>query len=467
MNFKNFIAILISSFLGLSGFAQYNINGNFTSLAGQQVKLFGFHDFENYIIDSAQVSEQGEFILSYADKDMGMGYLAAEDHKSFIVCLSSEDIKLKGKSFIATKTIQILEGEQNQLFEQYTSDYARREQALSAWEYLTKIYKQDSLFSIHKEPQQAIEKEIQRIKAEDSLFFASLNPDGYMRYYLPLRKLVSYVSGIIQHRTEEISVTITSFRNIDYSDSRLQKSGLLADVIDSHFWLIENSGLSLDSVFIEMNKSIDVIVENLLSNEPELNKITEYLFKFLEKRSLFKSSEYLALKLLNELGCTINSNFASQLESYRAMKKGNLASDFYLENDVVAPGYEANKRPKKLSDLKSKYIVVIFGASWCPACPQELSKISGLYKNWKKQDVEVVFVSLDEDDKIFKNFTSVFPFISMCDYQKWESPIVQNYHVFATPTIYLLNNKREILLRPNSVRQLDSWVDWYLVQGRQ
>jgi hypothetical protein len=30
--------------------------------------------------------------------------------------------------------------------------------------------------------------------------------------------------------------------------------------------------------------------------------------------------------------------------------------------------------------------------------------------------------------------------------------------------MFLLNNKREILLRPNSVKQMDAWVDWYLIQ---
>ena len=467
MNFRNSITFLIACLLSFGVFAQHTINGNFPSLAGQQVKLFGFQGFGNYTIDSTRISEQGDFTLSYANKDLGMGYLAAEDNKPFIVILSSEEIKLKGMSFISPETIEFLKSEQNQLFEQYASEHARREQALSAWYYLTKTYKQDSLFATHKVPQQAIENEKQRIKAEDSLFFASLNPDSYVKFYLPLRKLVSSVSTIAQYRNDEIPAAIASFRKIDYIDARLQKSGLLADVIESHFWLIENSGLSLDSVFIEMNKSIDVLVESLLSNEQELNKITEYLFKLLEKRSLFKSSEYLALKLLNEQGCTINNNFAGQLESYRAMKKGNIAPDFHLKNDVIAPGYETNILPKILSDLKSKYTVVIFGASWCPSCPQELSLISGLYSKWKEQDVEVVFVSLDEDEKIFKNFAGVFPFISICNYQKWESPVVQKYHVFATPTIFLLSNKREILLRPNSVSQLDSWIDWYLVQGNK
>ncbi|MBU3926744.1 MAG: TlpA family protein disulfide reductase, partial [Bacteroidetes bacterium] len=131
------------------------------------------------------------------------------------------------------------------------------------------------------------------------------------------------------------------------------------------------------------------------------------------------------------------------------------------------PGYAADDIPQKLSDLKSKYTVVVFGASWCPQCPQDLSQIAGFYKKWGKYDVEVVFVSLDENEKLFKSFVGVFPFISLCDYQKWESPAAISYHVSATPTIYLLDDKRQILLRPNSVKQLDSWIDWYLIQGNK
>lgn len=90
--------------------------------------------------------------------------------------------------------------------------------------------------------------------------------------------------------------------------------------------------------------------------------------------------------------------------------------------------------------------------------------MAGLYLNWKTQGVEVVFVSLDEDLQTFKNFAGSFPFISTCDYLKWNSPVVKDYYVFATPTMYLLNQKREILLRPNSVAQMDAWVEWCLRQ---
>jgi thiol-disulfide isomerase/thioredoxin len=444
--------------------AQYTISGNFPLLAGQQVTLTGFEGFDTYAIDSARVSEEGVFKLSFSKKDVGMGYLAAEDNKSYIVILVDDELKMEGESLAFAETVVLTSGRQNRLFEQYATEHPRREQALSAWVYLERIYQHDSLFAIHEQPRTAIKKEKQRIKEEDDSFLARLDPDLYVSWFLPVRKLVSSVPTIAQYRTEEIPAAIAAFRNMDYTDPRLYKSGLLRETIESHFWLIENSGRPLDSVFIEMNISIDHMIENLASDEKKLNKITDYLFNLLERRSLFGASEHLALKVLNEVGCTIDGKLAWQMESYRAMKKGNIAPDFKFSGDVLAPGYGQANFPEKLSDLKSRYIVVVFGASWCPNCAQELPEIARHYSKWKSQGVEVVFVSLDEDRQVFRDFSGNFPFISICDYKNWNSPIAESYFVFGAPMMYLLDSKREILLRPNSVRQMDAWVDWYLMK---
>jgi thiol-disulfide isomerase/thioredoxin len=449
-------------------YSQNNVSGTFPSLSNQYVRLVGFDGFTTYTIDSVMVDEKGSFSLSFGKNNYGMGYLATKDNKAFIVILApNEDLWLEGEALEFPQTIKIIRGKQNQIFEQYANEHPRRENALSAWDYLARLYRHDSLFAYHLPQQNIIEAEIRRIKQEDDAFLASLNPETYLSWYLPVRKLVSMVPTIAQFRTREIPKTIASFRSMNYTDPRLYKSGLLSEIIEAHVWLIENSGSTLDSVFIELNISIDHMLDNLLRDEEKFNRITDYLFKLLEKRSLFASSEYLALKVLNETRCNIHSELSAQLESYRSMKIGNTAPDFTFEEVVFAPDYEKEAFPQKLSDLRSKFTVVIFGASWCSACSQELSDIALLYQKWKKYGVEVVFVSLDEDKQTFKSFAGGFPFISICDYQKWESPIVKNYHVFATPTIYLLDINRKVLLRPNSASHMDSWVDWFLVQGRQ
>ncbi len=463
---KKIINTVILLFFCTVSFSQNTIKGTIPTLANQQVKLSGFQGFDTYIIDSTTVNENGVFQLTFGKKDYGMGYLSAEDNKAFIILLAdNEKLKLQGGLLASPGTVEIISGRQNRLFEQYVNEHRRREKAMDAWVYLEKIYRQDSLFTSYNLPKQTITQEKYRIEKEDRMFLVNLDRETYLSWFLPVRKLVSSVATIAQYRPEEIPATTASFRKLDYTDPRLYKSGLLAETIEKHYWLIENSGYTSDAMYAEMKISIDNLIESLLPDEEKLNEITEYLFKFLEKRSLFEASEYLALKLLNENSCTINNNLSEQLESYRAMKIGNTAPDFAFDGDCFAPGYESTDFPKKLSEIKSKYTVVVFGASWCPHCPSELMQISRLYEKWKVQDVEVVFISLDEDKEMFKTFAGIFPFISICDYQKWESPVVKAYHVFATPTIYLLDDKREILLRPGSATQTDSWVDWYLVQG--
>ena len=441
-----------------------SISGNLKKLSGQSIKLEGFNGLKTYTISSTTIDENGNFKLSYSKSDYGVGYLISNDKNPLFVILSGEDIEINGVALSYKETIKITKGQENQWFEQYAQEHPKREQALSAWIYLEKVYTSDSLFSEQKAPNQTIKKEKQRIRSEDSTFLAQLPKDSYVSWFLPTRKFVSSVSTVAQHRTEEIPSTIMSFRALDYADQRLYKSGLFKDAIESHFWLLENSGKSLDSVFVEMQRSIDAMLEKLIINEERLNEVTDYLFDLLERHSLFQASEYLALKVLNEVGCTINNDLAKQLETYRAMKKGNTAPDIVFTGDNFAPGYNSENFPKKLSDLTSKYTLVVFGASWCPNCAEEIPEIAKHYQKWRENDVEVVFISLDEGQDAYRNFVKEFPFISVCDYQKWDSPIVNDYYVFGTPTMFLLDNKREILLRPNSVNQVDTWVDWFIIK---
>ncbi len=449
-----FILVLFTNTL----FSQ-SIQGNLSSLSNQSIKLEGFNGLKTHLISSTTTDEKGNFKLGYSPSDYGVGYLMSADNKPLFVILSGEDIEISGGALSDMESLSIIKGQQNQWFEQYANEHPRREQVLSAWVYLEKIYTSDSLFAIHQTPSNAIHIEKQRIKNEDEQFIANLPEDSYVRWFLPTRRLVSSVSVVAQYRTDEIPATIKAFRELDYTDSRLYKSGLFKDAIDNHFWLLENSGNALERVFEEMKISIDAMMETLVTNEKIFNEVTDYLFDLLERHGLFQASEYLALKVLNEVSCTVDNNLARQLETYRAMKKGNIAPDMVFERSLFSN--PANTLAT-LSEVKSNYIVVVFGASWCPKCKEELPEIASHYAKWKFKGVEVVFVALEADRNSFMDFAKSFPFPSYSDNKKWDGQIVNDYYVFATPTMFLLDNKREIILRPNSVKQMDAWVDWFL-----
>ena len=437
------------------------ISGKLTKFPKQEIRLEGFNGLNTYTVSKTVINEKGEFELSYTTKDRGVGYLMSADKKPLFVILSGEDIQLKGEALSFPESISITKGEQNKNFEQYAVEQPKREQALSAWGYLQKMYSVDSLFSIHSEPLKAIEEEQQRIKTEEKSFLNQLPKESYVRWFLPTRKLVSLVSTLAQYRPEEIPETLAAFRQLDYTDNRLYKSGLFKDAIESHFWLIENSGKPLDSVFVEMKRSIDVMLEGLIKDEKILNEVTDYLFDLLEKQSLFEASEYLALKVLNEVSCTLDSDLAKQLESYRAMKKGNIAPDIQFKETSFLNGM-VQSQFSGISDFTTPYILVVFGSSTCPKCIEELPEIISKYKNWRNSGVEVLYVSLDTDKNEFQKKVKDYPFFTYCDFKQWQGKVVRDYYVFGTPTYFILDKNKEILLRPTSINQIDAWVKWSL-----
>lgn len=458
---KQLIFLLFFLF-GCSSAESQTITGTLPLHAGEEILLEGFNGFETFLISSSRVSPQGHFTLPYSNELIGMGRLKIADEQFFVVVLSGEDIELRGHSLTQPESVEILNGQQNLLFEQYASEHPRREQALSAWAYLSQIYQGDSLFAVQPEPRNAISQEIERIRREDNDFIESLPADSYIRWYLPVRRLVSSVPVVAQFRTEEIPQTIRAFRELDHTDGRLYNSGLLGDVLESHVWLIENSGRSLDSVFVELNVSIDILARQLASKPDLFNEIMEYLFGLLEQRSLFASSEHLALSLLNTYSNILTSRLASKLELYRAMKVGGTAPDIrFNENTLFPEGVSATH----LSGVDADYILVVFAAGWCPYCRQMIPELNEYSPLWRQQGVEVVLVSLDESPDGFEQFAGALPFISTTDYQRWESPVARDYHVHRIPAMYLLDKNLNIVLHPNSVNHMNAWVDWYLVQG--
>jgi peroxiredoxin len=257
---------------------------------------------------------------------------------------------------------------------------------------------------------------------------------------------------------KEIQSSKNPFLNINYSNLQIYSSGLIYDIIEKQFWAIQKSGLEEAAIYKEMVASVDIILDSVKKNEKVYNDLTKYLFQYFEKYSLINASEYIALKALGQKEVALNNALANKLEYYRKMKLGNKAPNFELVGDVFKNG-SALKAAIHLSDIKTKYKLVIFGGSWCNQCRAEMIQLLRRYNNWKAKGLEVVFISLDTDKNEFKNFTAPFPFYSACDYKNWDTQAAKNYYVSSSPTIFLLDSKNKIILRPPTVASLDGWLD--------
>jgi thiol-disulfide isomerase/thioredoxin len=112
--------------------------------------------------------------------------------------------------------------------------------------------------------------------------------------------------------------------------------------------------------------------------------------------------------------------------------------------------------PVQLSELGHSYVLVLFWASTCAHCRDILPEMADWYSHELSLDLEVLAISIDSSEASFSEACSHLnlPWINVHEPLGWQGKAPSDYHVYATPTMFLLDGERTILARPSSFRQL-------------
>ncbi|SDD70110.1 Thiol-disulfide isomerase or thioredoxin [Mucilaginibacter pineti] len=93
------------------------------------------------------------------------------------------------------------------------------------------------------------------------------------------------------------------------------------------------------------------------------------------------------------------------------VSKAITQADTVLQNPNLAAGKSlpeiimqtADGKPLKLSFLKGRAVLIDFWASWCMPCRASIPHLKELYKKYHDKGFEIVSVSIDQNDKAWKN----------------------------------------------------------------
>lgn len=426
-----------------SSFAQI-VEGTLSNHADQTVSLIGFDYYQSYELARDTIDASGHFKLIYDTQYRGMGILKTADNSTLILCLTEPFIKIEGTHLNATNDLQFIESPKNQNFLELEKDYGWHSQVYDAWHYLSTKYEQKQGISA-SETRKEIAYQISKLEALELKALNTVSPQSYLHWFLPLKKLATDVPKSIQHYTERISKHIKDFRAIDYSNTNFKTSGLFKELIEGHYFMLENMGLPLDKAYLEMNKSTDHIIANLEAQPEILNMVAEKLLRYFEQRSLFPAAAYLSEQLLSDSQCQLEIPVSNAMQKYHILKIGNKAPEIELHS-------------KRLNDYEQP-VLLVFGASWCDHCKNDLEKLKNYYPNWlAKKQLAVVYISLDTDKAAYTKTYGDVPWDMFCDYKSWHSKAAQDYFINATPTYVLIAKDGTILEHPRSLAQVDAWV---------
>lgn len=422
------------------------LQGSLKHHAGQSISLIGFSYYDINPLAETTIDSLGNFKMAYPKDYTGLAILQTQDKGRSIVLLDDKQLVLKGTHLNNQDSLQVISGTQHQQFVRIAKATGNNDKAMAAWRYLKKVYK-DPYFTNQTSVLHSIDKEIERIERSNKETIENIASDRYLQWYAPLRKLVSDMPQTIQRYTDRIPANIGQFRTIDFTNPNFKTSGIFKELIEGHYFLLENMGQPLDTVYSQMNKTTDYLIHNLKGDTDLLNRVSKKLFRLFEKRSLFKAASHLSEQLLSSdyCDCRLDKSLENTLQKYGALKVGNTAPDIQLTPT------------KKLSDLDSN-ILLVFGSSSCPACKKELVELLQYDKGWEEKEIEVVYLSLDTDKESFEAAYKNTPWPVYCDFKGWKTQAAIDYYVNATPTYLLLNKNREILIHPRSLAHVNAWV---------
>ena len=368
-----------------------------------------------------------------------------EQDKAFNLIYNREAIQLETDYHTPLENMQVLQSEENRMYYSFMDYHQTFERKMSLLNPMVEQYPKSDPFykqvaNQYLQVQKAHERYLDSIQQQQSNSFAA-------------HVIKSYRTPLLQPEfspEERMSYLKEHFLNtIDFQDTLLIRTPRLSQKIIRYLSLYRNQGLSPSEQEEQFIKAVDNILMQAYINDKMYSFVLDYLVKGFEQFKMEKVLTHIYEKNLSDKTCKNNrADLKKRLKQYAKLAPGKKAPDFSFK--------PLNSEKTRLSEMDKPYTLLLFYASWCGHCQNSVPRVHNVYKKYKDQGLEVVALSLDEEKEEYRAFLEKgeYEWINYCDYKKWKSPIVQDYNIYATPTMILLNDDLTIISKPITVREL-------------
>lgn len=230
------------------------------------------------------------------------------------------------------------------------------------------------------------------------------------------------------------------FNDIDMTDNSLVHSMALPDRIQSFMRTFSQGNESGFLACIDLVKSSvednPVVLEFALYNMLDgfYNTGMEAICQYILDNYIFDE----------DCGANLSDVIRQRAEGIINLQVGKTPPNFNIPN----PNGQMVDLNRYCSE--HEYTLVMFWASWCHKCEQEIPNLVPMYENFNPRGFGLIGVSVDQTPQAWSAAieNNNIPWENVSQLQGWDAPVTDDFKITQTPTYFLLNREREIVLKP-------------------
>jgi peroxiredoxin len=427
----------------------HSIRGEIKNAVRMKVYISGFYGEKVNRIDSVTCDSAGRFVYNLGPATPTGLYRLSTGKDHFLdLIINDENIAFKCKGDLTPDSTVILSSNENMVY-YFFNGYDRKIQSkLELILPLLDFYPEKDAFY------QQVAVEYERLQKDDRRTLDSLSglyPGSYAVRMFRIQQTPFLPSGIT--KDDRIAYLKQHFLDdVDFKDTLTLHSNAWANKAISYLSLYSNNKYNQKQLESEFIKAVTVILSKASVNAEVYKFLLDYFVGGFDKYHFDAVITYMADNFQDPFSCedqARKTQLQKKLENFKRISVGKVAPD------ISVP--DPKGKMIRLSDIKSEYTLLVFWSSECGHCAQMLPQLKELYEKQKPKRWEVMTVSLDTSRTEWTSFLKEqkLNWLNGSELKGFNSVSSDEYNIFATPTMFLLDRDKKILAKPISYRELD------------
>lgn len=430
----------------------YTIEGTLIGRANEEVYFMDIKGEKRKIIDTVHTDLTGSFKIELK-KDLAAGIyiIGTQDRQMIELIFNHENIQFVSSGDNSDRKVQIIHSVENIIYYDYLYAKGAAMYKLELLLPLIQYFPQDDPF--YKTTLNRYFN-IQEDLTERINTLTSNNPESLASRYITADAPL-FVDPALGAEARNIYQKTHHFDRVNFSDTLLIRGTILTSKLVEYLSLYQFNSNSQEELEANLLKGVDTIMAKAFVNQSVYEFVIDFIIEGFNSIGFEKGLQHIASHSKLDQFC---ENTARKLELEKRIDIMNKLAIGKAAPDFEAADMKGNNF--RLADIRSKRTLLVFWASWCTHCDNILPILQEIYKNTDRTKLEIVAISVDEDKAAYEEvvLNRQFDWINIAELKGWDGPIIMDYGVAATPSLFVLDENKTIIGKPVRMDDLEQLI---------